>query len=113
MVPVVKSPSSNAGGRCGFNPLSGSYDPTCDGAKNQNIKQKGYCNNFNKGFKKMFHIKKKKKKNNLKNPRDFTSAAACLCEPVCIYVYTHVCSWPVHCISSGGCFPESLLFSSG
>ena len=63
MVPVVKSPSSNAGGRCGFNPLSGSYDPTCDGAKNQNIKQKGYCNHFNKGFKKMVHIKKKKKKN--------------------------------------------------
>ena len=29
-------------------------------SKNQNIKQKQYCNKFNKDFKKIVHIKKKK-----------------------------------------------------
>ena len=35
---------------CRFNPWLGSYDPTCLLAKKQTIKQKQYCNKFNKDF---------------------------------------------------------------
>ena len=41
MVPVVKTLSSSAGGRCRFHPLSGSCDPTCDGAKKTKHKTEG------------------------------------------------------------------------
>ena len=45
---------------CGFQPWSGSYDPTCLRAKKQQAKhikkkkQKQYCNKFNKDLKKIF-----------------------------------------------------------
>ena len=51
---------------CGFYPCSGSYNPTCFVAKKkktQNIKQKQYCNKFNKDFKNGPHSKKRKKIN--------------------------------------------------
>ena len=53
--PVVKTLPSNAGG-VGLIPGWGAKIPHALGPKNRNIKQKQYCNKFNKNF------KKKKKK---------------------------------------------------
>ena len=49
--PVVKTSSSNAGG-AGSIPDQGAKIPYVLWPKNQNIKQKQYCNKFNKYFKK-------------------------------------------------------------
>ena len=48
--PVVKTSSSNAGGT-GSIPGRGAKIPHALRPKNQNIKQKQYCNKFNKDFK--------------------------------------------------------------
>ena len=48
--PVVKMSPSNAGG-AGSIPGWGARIPHALGPKNQNIKQKHYCNKFNKDFK--------------------------------------------------------------
>ena len=56
--PVVKTSPSNAAG-AGSVPGRGAKIPHASRPKNQNIKQKQYCNTFNKDFKKMVHIKKK------------------------------------------------------
>ena len=48
--PVVKTSPSNAG-VAGSIPGWGAKIPHASGPKNQNIKQKQYCNKFNKGFK--------------------------------------------------------------
>ena len=55
--PVVKTLPSNAGG-AGSNPHQGTKIPHALWTKKQNIKQKQYCNKFNKDLK-MVHIKKK------------------------------------------------------
>ena len=47
---MVKTLPSNAGG-AGSVPGQGARIPHALGPKNQNIKQKQYCNKFNKGFK--------------------------------------------------------------
>ena len=57
--PAVKSLPSKAGG-AGLIPGWEAKIPTCLLAKNQNMKQKQYCNKFNKKRLKMVHIKKKK-----------------------------------------------------
>ena len=54
--PVVKTSSSNAGG-AGSIPGQGAKIPHASGPKNQNIKQKQYCNKFSKDFENV-HIKK-------------------------------------------------------
>ena len=58
--PVVKTSPSNAGG-AGSIPSQGAKIPHASGPKNQNIKQKQYCNKFNKDFKNGPYQKKKKK----------------------------------------------------
>ena len=58
---MVKTLPSNAGG-AGSIPGWGAKIPHALWPKNQNIKQKQYCNKFNKDLKKMVHIKKKKLK---------------------------------------------------
>ena len=60
--PAVKTLPSNAGG-AGLIPGRGAKSPYASWPKNQNIKQKQYCNKFNKDLR-MVHIKKifKKKK---------------------------------------------------
>ena len=55
--PVVKTSSSNAGG-AGLIPGQGAKIPHASRPKNQNIKQKQYCNKFNKDFKNGPHQKK-------------------------------------------------------
>ena len=55
--PVVKTSPSNAGGVGSF-PGWGAKIPHASQPKTQNIKQKQYCNKFNKDFKKTVHIKK-------------------------------------------------------
>ena len=55
--PVVKTSPSNAGG-VGSIPGWGARVPHALQPKDQNIKQKQYCNKFNKTLK-MVHIKKK------------------------------------------------------
>ena len=55
--PVVKALPSNAGGT-GLIPGQEAKTPHASGPKKQNIKQKQYCNKFNKDFKKMVHFKK-------------------------------------------------------
>ena len=45
---------------CRFSPSQGAKIPTCLSAKKQNIKQKQYCNKFNKDLKKWSTSKKKK-----------------------------------------------------
>ena len=47
---MVKTSPSNAGG-VGLIPDRGAKIPHALGPKNRNIKQKQYCNKFNKGFK--------------------------------------------------------------
>ena len=59
--PVVKTILSNAGGT-GSIPGQEAKIPHASQPKNQNIKQKQYCNKFNKDFKNGPHPKKKKKK---------------------------------------------------
>ena len=49
--PVVKTSPSNAGG-VGSIPGQGAKIPHALQPKNQNMKQKQYCNKFNKNFKK-------------------------------------------------------------
>ena len=56
--PVVKTSPSNAGG-AGSIPGQGTKIPHASWLKNQNIKQKQYCNKFNKDFKNGPHQKKK------------------------------------------------------
>ena len=64
--PVVKTLPSNEGGVASI-PGQGAKIPHASGPKNQNIKQKQYCNKFNKDFKNGPHQKKKKNlKKNLK-----------------------------------------------
>ena len=55
--PVVKTSPSNAGG-AGPIPGRGAKIPHALGPKNQNIKQKQYCNKFNKDFKNGPHQKR-------------------------------------------------------
>ena len=55
--PVVKTSPSNAGD-AGLTPGGAAKIPHASRTKNQNIKQKQYCNKFSKTFK-MVHIKKK------------------------------------------------------
>ena len=55
--PVVRTLPSNAGG-AGSIPGQGAKIPHASWPKNQNIKQKQYCNKFNKDFKNSPHQKK-------------------------------------------------------
>ena len=55
--PVVKTLSSNAGG-VGSIPGQGTKIPHASQPKNQNIKQKEYCNKLNKDFKNSSQPKK-------------------------------------------------------
>ena len=57
--PVVKTSPSNAGG-AGSIPGQEAKIPHASRSKKQNIKQKQYCNKFNKRLE-MVHIKKEKK----------------------------------------------------
>ena len=50
MVQWLRLPASNAGD-VGSIPGQGTKIPHASGTKNQNIKQKQYCNKFNKAFK--------------------------------------------------------------
>ena len=59
--PVVKILPSNAGGTLWI-PGQGTKIQHALGPKNQNIKQKQYCNKFNKDFKKVSTSKNLKKK---------------------------------------------------
>ena len=54
--PVVETSPSNAGG-AGSIPGPGAKIPHASGPKNQNIKQKQYCNKFDKDFKSGPHQK--------------------------------------------------------
>ena len=56
--PVTKTSPSNAGGVDSI-PGRGARIPHALWPKNQNIKQKQYCNKFNKDFKNGLHQKKK------------------------------------------------------
>ena len=58
---MVKTSPSNAAG-LGSIPGWGAKIPHALGPKNQNIKQRQYCNKFNKGFKNGPHLKNLKKK---------------------------------------------------
>ena len=58
---MVKTSPSNAGS-AGSIPGRGAKIPHASGPKNQNIKQKQYCNKFNKDFKNGPHQKKSLKK---------------------------------------------------
>ena len=55
---MVKTSPSSAGGM-GLIPSQGAKIPHASWPKNQNIKQKQYCNKFNKDFKNGPHEKKK------------------------------------------------------
>ena len=55
---MVKTSPSNAGGE-GLIPGQGAKISHVSRPKNQNIKQKQYCNKFNKNFKNGPHLKKK------------------------------------------------------
>ena len=59
--PVVKTSSSNAGAMCSI-PGWGAKTPHTSQPKSQNLKQKQYCNKFNKDFKNNPHQKKLFKK---------------------------------------------------
>ena len=72
--PVVKTLPSNEGG-CGFNPWSGAKIPHVLQPKSQNIKQKQYCNKFNKD------LKKKKKMSKL----SYKVRRKCMC--VCVHAF--------------------------
>ena len=56
---MVKTLPSNAGGVGSIPGLGAAKIPHASRPKNQNVKQKQYCNKFNKAFKKMVYIKEK------------------------------------------------------
>ena len=58
---MVKTSPSNAGGACSI-PGRGAKIPHASRPKNQNVKQRQYCNKFNKDFKNRRHQKSLKKK---------------------------------------------------
>ena len=58
---MVRTSASSAGG-VGSIPRQGAKIPHALQSKNQNIKQKQYCNKFKKDFKNDPHQKKKKKR---------------------------------------------------
>ena len=60
--PVVKTSPSNAGGAASI-PGQGAKIPHASGPKNQNIKQKEYCNKFSKDLKKKWCTSKNLKRN--------------------------------------------------
>ena len=66
--PVVETSPSNAGG-AGSTPSWGAKTPHASWPKNQNIKQKQYCNKFNKDF----IIGPRQKQKTLKNKKEFTT----------------------------------------
>ena len=68
--PMVKNPPSNAGD-AGSSPGQGPKIPHPSWPKNQSIKQKQYCNKFNKDFKNGPHQKNLKKTNN-KNQMNYS-----------------------------------------
>ena len=76
---MVRTLPSNVGG-AGSIPGQGVKIPYASKPKNQNIKQKQYCNKFNKDFKNCPHqkmkIKNKPTKNPLSNPDGRVLAAA-------------------------------------
>ena len=57
---MVKTSHSNLEG-VGSMPIGVAKIPHASWPKRQNLEQKQYCNKFNKDFKKMVYIKKKKK----------------------------------------------------
>ena len=59
---MVKTLPSNAAGAGSIPGRVGAKIPHDSGPKNQNIKQKQYCNKFNKDFKNGPHFKKSLKK---------------------------------------------------
>ena len=72
--PVVKTLPSSAGGG-GLIPGWRAKIPHALGPKNQNIKQKQYCNKFNKDFKNGPHQKRKEKKKEI--PESALSLSMC------------------------------------
>ena len=78
---MVKTSSSNAGG-VGLIPNWGAKIPCASQPKKQNIKQKQYCNNFNKDFKNGPHQKKskKKKKSHSSKPGIILDILKCWCQ---------------------------------
>ena len=70
---MVKTSPSNAGGT-GLIPGRGAKIPHASQPKNQNIKQKQYCNEFNKDFRNGPHQKSllKKQTKNQPNKNNFT-----------------------------------------
>ena len=67
---MVKNPPSIAGDMS-LGPSQRAKIPHAPGPKNKNIKQKQYCNKFNKDFKNGPHQKKKKKFKKGKGDPDF------------------------------------------
>ena len=67
--PMIKTLPSNAGG-AGSIPGGEAKIPHASQPKNQNIKQKQYCNKFSKDFKNGPHPKKKKNSKNKKKNRN-------------------------------------------
>ena len=65
--PVVRTLPSNAGS-VGSTPGQGTKIPHASGLRNQNTKQKCYCNTFKKDFKNGPHQKILKKKERKGNP---------------------------------------------
>ena len=83
--PVVKTLPSNAGG-CRFNPWPGRYDPTC-----RNIRQKQYCNKFDKDFKNRGQkspIRQKEKKRKIQPwcPESDLYSSTTLCSSTCLLI---------------------------
>ena len=81
---MVKTLPFNAGG-CRFNPWPGRYDPTC-----QNIRQKQYCNKFDKDFKNRGQkspIRKKEKKRKIQPwcPESDLYSSTTLCSSTCLW----------------------------
>ena len=72
--PGVKNSPPSAGGE-GSIPGRGAKIPYASRPKNQHIKQKQYCNKFNKDFKKMVHIKKKNLKKKSQGDLEITGVS--------------------------------------
>ena len=93
--PVVKTSAFNAGG-AGSIPGRGAKFPHASRPKHQNIKQKQYCNKFNKDLKKkkVVHIKKvfKEKK---KRKQSESSLKISLSRPQIIYYSMNTCKYNI------------------
>ena len=95
---MVKTSPSNAGGS-GSIPDWGAKITCALRPKNQNIKQRQYCNKFNKNYKYGPHQREKKRKENSRESDSFTHTSARLSPPSRVFLFFFIHCSVAQCLT--------------